>query len=188
MDCGISSNKDCLSASLWHGYFCFKRLRVVSFRGNMPFSMLFERWFMALLILPSFMCSPNFLDSCTIDFGLVESFSPVWIVSASLSSCNKSPDCHRIILHRSASEWYFAFELQLIFCNMRDGITIIALNIICFIAKSVSMHLIMVWFHLYNLSLLDLWEPWISFSSSIQLCHILRLIFFQKHDHRSHPM
>ena len=54
MDCVISSNKNCLSVSLWHGYFCFKRLRLVSSRGYMPFSELFKRSFMAPLILPLF--------------------------------------------------------------------------------------------------------------------------------------
>ena len=125
-----------ISLTFGMGVFCFKRLRVVSFKGNTPFSMLFERSFMVLLILPLFMYSTNLLDSCVIDFGLVESFSPFWIVSPSLSSCNKSPDCHRIILCRSASEWSFAFVWQLGFCNMRDVITIITLNVICFIAES----------------------------------------------------
>ena len=62
-----------LSASLSHGCFCFKRLKVVSFRDNMPFSKLFERSFIVLLTLPLFMYSTNFLDSFAIDFGLVES-------------------------------------------------------------------------------------------------------------------
>ena len=78
----------------------------------------------------------NFLDSCVIYFGLVESLSPFWIVSASVNSYNKSPDCHWITLCLSASEWSFAFELQLGFCNIRNGITIIALFVICFIADS----------------------------------------------------
>ena len=80
------------------------------------FSKLFERSFMALLIRSVFMCSTNFLDSCAIDFGLVESFSPFWIVSVSLNSCSKSPDCNRIILLGCTSEWSFAFELRLGFC------------------------------------------------------------------------
>ena len=78
----------------------------------------------------------NFLDSCVIDFGLVESLSPFWIVSASVNSYNMSPDCHWIILRLSASEWSFAFELRLGFCNITNGITIIALNVMCFIAES----------------------------------------------------
>ena len=134
LDCGISSNKNCLC-------FCFKmrgggRERRVSFRGNKLFSMLFERRFMALLMLSLFMCSTNFLDSCAIDFGLVESFNPFWIVSVSLNSRNKWLNYHRIILHRSASEWSFTFDLRLGFCNIRDDITIIAWNVIYFIAES----------------------------------------------------
>ena len=108
----------------------------VSFRGNKPFSMLFERRFMVLLILSLFMCSTNFLDSCATDFGLDESFNPFWIVSVSLNSRNKWLNYHRIILHRSASEWSFTFDLRLGFCNIRDDITIIAWNVIYFIAES----------------------------------------------------
>ena len=136
MECSISSNKKCLSASLWHGCFCFKWLRVVSFRRNTQLSMLFERNFMALLILLLIVCPTNFLDSCAIDFGLVEPFSSFWIVSFSLNSSSKSLDCHRIVLGRSASGTSFASELRLGFYSMRDGITIIALIVICFIAES----------------------------------------------------
>ena len=57
-------------------------LSVVQFRDNTTFLMLLERSFMALLISPFFMCSTNFLGSCEIDFGLVDFFLALWIVSA----------------------------------------------------------------------------------------------------------
>ena len=81
----------------------------------MPFSMLFERSFMVLLILPLFMFSTNFLDNCAIDFGLVESFSRFRIVSASLNSCNKSPDCHRIIFRQNFHGIHGCFRMILRF-------------------------------------------------------------------------
>ena len=133
--CYIIYQHNCLSVSLSHGCFCFKRLRVVSFRDNM-----FERSFMVALILPLFMYSTNFLDSCglvlVLDWFCWIFESTFWFAFASLNSFNNSLDCYRTILRWNASEWSFTFELRLGFCSMRDGITIIALNVRCFIAES----------------------------------------------------